>query len=98
MTQIVGPPPAPGIAIASPEAREAALREKAVALEGAFLAEMLRHVGVARMPEGFGGGAGETQFASFLTQAQADAMARRGGIGLAEHLFKALSERADGTG
>jgi Rod binding domain-containing protein len=76
---------------------EQALRAKAVELEGAFLAEMLSHAGLGRMPESFGGGAGEDQFASFLRRAQADAMAVRGGIGLAEHLFNAMKDQADGV-
>ena len=45
------------------------------------------------MPESFGGGAGEQQFASYLRQAQADEMAKGGGIGLAEALFEAMKER-----
>jgi hypothetical protein len=56
---------------------------------------MLRHAGSARPPESFGGGAGEDQFASFLRKAQADAIVRKGGIGLAEALFENLKERAD---
>lgn len=71
------------------------LWDNAVALEGAFLAEMLGHAGLGRMPEGFGGGAGEEQFSSFLHQAQADSIARRGGIGLAERIFIALQGRHD---
>lgn len=74
---------------------EARLMAQAVALEGAFLAEMLRHAGLGKPPEHLGGGAGEDQFASFLRAAQADAMARRGGIGLAEHLFNGMKGRAD---
>ncbi|MFA7432392.1 MAG: rod-binding protein [Gemmobacter sp.] len=71
------------------------LRVKAVQLEGLFLAQMLEHAGLGQAPDSFGGGVGEAQFASFLRAAQADAMARRGGIGLAEHLFNAMKGRAD---
>jgi Rod binding domain-containing protein len=70
----------------------ASLRGAATRLEAVFLAEMLEAAGVGRTPESFGGGAGETQFASFLREAQAQAMAEAGGIGLAEHLFRALSQ------
>lgn len=73
----------------------AALMDKARDLEAAFLAEMLAHAGLGSMPEGgFGGGIGEEQFASFLRQEQATQMAQRGGIGLAEHLFRAMTKGA----
>ena len=74
---------------------DAALREAAQKLEASFLAEMLKAVGVGEQIEGWGGGAGEEQFASFLRQAQAEEMAKTGGIGLAESLFEALKERMD---
>jgi len=83
--------PAPG---ASPP-RDSELLARARELEGVFLSEMLRHTGVGKLPESFGGGAGEDQFASFLRDAQARAIVRQGGIGLAEHLFHALKARAD---
>lgn len=72
------------------------LREVATKLEGAFLAEMLTAAGFGQAREGFGsGGAGENQFASFLVQQQAAAMAQAGGIGLAESIFRSLKDRAD---
>jgi Rod binding domain-containing protein len=82
----------------SPQSRPqtAALRQKAVALEAAFLAEMLAHAGLDPTGDplagaGFSGGTGEAQFASFLRQEQARLMAERGGIGLAEALFAAMT-------
>jgi Rod binding domain-containing protein len=86
-------PPAP-----PPAAADAPLREAARRLESAFLAEMLGAAGLGRPPAGFGGGAGEEQFASFLREAQATEMVRRGGIGLSEALFEALKERARDAG
>lgn len=71
------------------------LREAAQELEANFLAEMLKSAGVGKTPEGFGGGAGEDQFASFLRLEQAREMAANGGIGLAESIFHALKERAN---
>lgn len=71
------------------------LRRKAVELEGQFLAEMLRHAGAARPSESFGGGIGEEQMASFLREAQGMAIARQGGVGLAEALFRAMKGRVD---
>jgi len=37
-------------------------------LETAFLSEMLKSIGFGEIPESFGGGAGEDQFASFLRE------------------------------
>ena len=68
-----------------------ALRALATDLEAAFLAEMLGYAGFGKSRESMGGGIGEDQFGSFLRQAQATEMARQGGIGLAESLFKAMS-------
>ena len=54
---------------------------------------MLKHSGVNSMPSGFGGGAGEEAFASFLTQEYARLIAERGGVGLAERVFESLKQR-----
>lgn len=80
-----GPPPT------VPPARDAALMARAKELEAAFLAEMLGHAGMDAESGGtFGGGIGEEQFASFLRQEQARMLVERGGIGLAESLFRAM--------
>ncbi|KFI33420.1 flagellar rod assembly protein FlgJ [Haematobacter missouriensis] len=63
------------------------LRAAAAALEGAFLAEMLKS---AEVKSDLGGGAGEAQFASFLREAQAKQLVCAGGVGLSESLFTAL--------
>ena len=81
--------PLPGSAMS---AKHVKLREAAVALEASFLAEMLKSAGFGAPVEGFGGGTGEAQFSSMLVQAQAEAMAESGGIGLAESLFQSLVE------
>ena len=70
--------------------RDAALMEKAKALEASFLSEMLGHAGLGDARQSFGGGIGEEQFSSFLRAEQAKAMVDKGGIGLAEHLFNAM--------
>lgn len=72
-----------------------ALLLKARDLEAAFLAEMLGQAGLGEAPESFGGGAGEEQFASFLRAEQARLIVERGGIGLAETMFRALSGNRD---
>jgi peptidoglycan hydrolase FlgJ len=77
--------------------REIQLRTKARDLETTFLSEMLSHAGFGDARSSFGGGVGEDQFASFLRNAQATGIVDRGGIGLAEHFFRALMER-DGHG
>lgn len=72
---------------ASHPARVQKIRAAAEALEGAFLAEMLKP---AEAKSDFGGGVGEEQFASFLREAQAKQLVRAGGVGLSESLFSAL--------
>ena len=83
----------PVIQTAAAQTRDQMLRQKAIELEGQFLSEMLRHAGANRPVERFGGGIGEEQMSSFLREAQAAAIARRGGIGLAEALFRAMKGR-----
>ncbi len=80
--------PVPGSRIASPA--EPPLMTMAKALETTFLAEMLDHAGLDQGRESFGGGIGEEQFGSFLRTEQARLMVQRGGIGLAESLFRAM--------
>ncbi|MFP4239153.1 MAG: rod-binding protein [Rhodosalinus sp.] len=93
-TTILAGSPSPAVPAPSDTADDAALRDAARRLESAFLAEMLKTAGLGRVPQAFGGGAGETQFASYLRHAQARAMADAGGIGLAEQLFHALQAEA----
>lgn len=71
-------------------ARDLRLHETAKAFEASFLAEMLKFTGVAQQSESFGGGAGETAFASFLTEQYANKFAENGGIGLAESIYRSL--------
>lgn len=71
---------------------ESKLHARAVELEGQFLAEMLRHAGYGSTGSAFGGGIGEQQFASFMREAQALALARNGGIGLADQFFSIMQE------
>lgn len=91
--EILKPP-----AVSAPEKPnvDKALREAAEKLEATFLAEMLKAAGLGESRTGFGGGAGEDQFSSFLVQAQAEEMAQAGGVGLAEAIFDALKERQRG--
>ncbi|WP_444460957.1 rod-binding protein [Rhodobacter capsulatus] len=76
-------------------ADEKALRLKAQELEASFLAEMLKHSGLGKTQEGFNGGIGEEQFASFLIDEYASMMVKSGGIGLAESIFQSLQKGAE---
>ncbi|MEC7764641.1 MAG: rod-binding protein [Pseudomonadota bacterium] len=93
----VTPPTSPNAPQAAQVSRDDKLREAAQEMEANFLAEMLKSAGLGETSETFGGGAGEEQFASFLRLEQAREMVKAGGIGLAETLFEAMKERADGT-
>lgn len=73
---------------------QASLKAAARQLEAAFLAELLKQAGLGETPSEFGGGIGEDQFASYLREAQAGAMAEAGGIGLAEQIFRSLARGA----
>ncbi len=60
-------------------------------LESSFLSEMLSSAGLGKAVGEFGGGIGEEQFSSFLNQTHADAMVAKGGIGLAESIYRSLA-------
>ena len=83
---------APGAA--RTEQGDAKFRAAAEAFEAAFLAEMLRMSGVGKVPDAFGGGAGEQGFSDFLTREYAQEIARSRSIGLADHIERHLRERA----
>lgn len=77
--------------------RESELRAAAQRFEAAFLSEMLKGAGLGEQVSTFGGGTGETQFASFLREAQAAKLAQAGGIGIAEAVFASLKRRHHGA-
>jgi len=89
------PPLQPAAKPAAPgtDAPEASLRKAARDFEAAFLAEMLRHSGLGRMPDSFNGGAGESAFAGTLVEAYAKRIAADGGLGLAEQIYRSLAAR-----
>ena len=92
-----GSPVGPTLPAPAPAKSDAALRDAAEQLEASFLSEMLQSAGLGQARSGFGGGAGEDQFASFLVREQAQQMVKAGGIGLAEMIFNSLKERQDDT-
>mgnify|MGYP006272799365 FL=1 len=90
LQDLAGARPVPAAATA-----DAGIRSAAQELEAMFIAEMLKHAGMGKTPEGFGGGVGEEQFAGFLRQEQAREIAAQGGIGLAESIIRAMARRED---
>ena len=72
-------------------------REASLKLEASFLAEMLKSAGLGEQISQFSGGSGEDQFASFHRQDIAERIAGAGGIGLAEHFYRAIMEAQDDT-
>ena len=84
--------PAPMVSPPAPQSRETnrPLRQVAEDLEATFLTEMLKPMGAGATRETFGGGAGEELFTSFLVEQEAKAMAHKGGIGLAEAIYRSL--------
>lgn len=88
MIPVSADPPRP-----APPQPSGPLWEAARALESGFLSQMLAAAGLGTVSQDFGGGAGEDQFASLLTDERAKTMTAAGGIGLAESIFRALSAR-----
>lgn len=78
---------------AQPATAARGMHQAAEDLEATFIAEMLKPMGAAAPREEFGGGAGEDQFSSFLVEQEARAMARHGGIGLGEAIYRSLAAR-----
>lgn len=73
----------------------AALRNKAVEMEAVFLSQMLAHAGLDQgLSPGSEGGEPDP-FASFLRERMAEQIARRGGIGLSEAIFRSLAAEAE---
>ena len=85
-TSPVGVAPPASLAERSGPAWEAAKK-----LEGAFLSEMLKAAGFGKARSAFGGGMGEEQFSSFMRDLHAQEMADAGGIGLAEAIYRAMT-------
>lgn len=89
------PPAAQNVRMPDTAPRGPELRAAAQRFEAAFLSEMLKGAGLGEQVSTFGGGTGETQFASFLRDAQAAKLAETGGIGIAEAVLASLQRRHD---
>ena len=70
-----------------------ALDQASQAFETVFLAEMLKHAGLGRMPEGLNGGVGEAAFSGLLTWEYAAEIARTGRTGLGDRIAESLRQR-----
>ncbi|MEO0915584.1 MAG: rod-binding protein [Pseudomonadota bacterium] len=86
----------PTLTPVSPKGQNPKLWTLAQKMESQFLAEMLKSAGLGETPEALGGGAGESQFSSFLVNEHADALVASGGIGLSEAIYNSLL-RAEGS-
>lgn len=72
-------------------ARDAAARKTAGEFEAMFLTQMLEHMSSGIKTDGpFGGGQGEQMFRSLLNQEYAGALSARGGIGIADHIYRQI--------
>jgi Rod binding domain-containing protein len=74
--------------------QDRALEQAAASFEAMFIAQMLSHAGMEQPRESFGGGPGEEQFSGFLREAQAMQLAQSGGIGLAQYILAAVTEKS----
>lgn len=67
------------------------IRESAEDFESFFLSQMFNHMFASvKTNEQFGGGAGEDAWKSMLVDEYAKATARKGGVGIADHVMKAM--------
>lgn len=79
---------------AAASAHDQRLLKTAKEFEAVFLAQMLNATALGREPAGFGGGFGSEAFRSLLTEEYARRIAERGGLGIAESVYRQLSEYA----
>ncbi len=70
---------------------DAAARKTANEFESMFLSQMLEHMSTGIKTDGpFGGGQGEEMFRSLLNQEYAGMLTKRGGIGIADHVYRQI--------
>lgn len=72
-------------------ASDAELRSTAEKFEGMFLSQMFQYMfeGV-KTDETFGGGNAETMYRSLMIDEYGKAVAKRGGVGIADHVYSAM--------
>jgi peptidoglycan hydrolase FlgJ len=89
MAETLSPVLTPALPLADPALR-AKVQKTATAYEASFLQVMLGEMFDSVESGAFGGGSGEGAFKSFLTEAFAQSMASRGGIGLSRDLTREM--------
>lgn len=68
-----------------------AARKTANEFEAMFLSQMLEHMSSGIKTDGpFGGGQGEAMFRSLMNQEYADMLSKRGGVGIADHVYRQI--------
>jgi flagellar protein FlgJ len=73
------------------------IRKAAVEFEKMFISEMTKHMDTTPENGGtFGGGPGEAAFKSMLTDAYAEQISRRGGLGLADTIERSMRNKVEG--
>jgi Rod binding domain-containing protein len=78
------------------QARAAKARESAQDFEAVFLNEMFGQMFTSIEGEGpFGGGQAVGVWRSFLTDEYAKSFARKGGIGIADHVYRSLMQQQE---
>ncbi len=75
----------------SPSAENPELRRVANEFEAMFINQMLQHMTAGiKLDSPFSGGPGEEMFRSLLNQEYATGMAKRGGFGIAEKVYRQM--------
>lgn len=78
-------------ATAGAKSSDAQLRATAEKFEVSFLSEMIRHMSAGVKTDALtGGGHGEDNFKSFLNEQYAKAIVARGGVGVADMVYKQM--------
>lgn len=96
----IAPSAGAAIALESPQRADAALQKPDAAavakeFEKVFLTEMLKHAGLGKPLQSFGGGVGEAAFSDFLTEEWAQMMVDGGGLGVAKAIEAAIAGEGD---
>lgn len=92
-------PPRPSGPSSANEAvgRDPELWKAAKSFEAVFIAEMMSHAGVSEAGDGGvggGGGFAEQTFRSLLAREWAEDLAQRGGVGLADQIYRSIAGSA----
>lgn len=87
---------APSVTARMPSSQEAQLRQAAEGFEALFISQVLKSARAASLGEGLGESSAMQTTRSLLDTSLADAGASRGGLGIAEAVFRQFSATARG--